>query len=305
MTGLIYSAVAFGGLLCGTMDAADKDTPKVRVLIVDGQNNHDWESTSPYLKRVLEETGRFEVSRVTSPPKGSPASAWDAFRPDFRQFNTVLVNYNGELWPKEVQTAFEKYVAEGGGLVAVHAANNAFPQWAAWNQMIGLGWRGPDFGPRLTLDGEGQSVVTPAGEGPGAGHGPTYAYSVVIRDRRHPVSQGLPAEWMHAVDELYHGQRGPIENIHVVATAYSAPDKRGTGAHEPMAWWIPYGKGRAFTTVLGHVRSNGSETTPAMRCRGFQTLVARACEWTATGKVTLPVPADFPTAEEVSLGPGY
>lgn len=301
---VLLSAAVIGGL-ASRAHTAEGVMPQVRVLIIDGQNNHDWESTSPYLARLLEGTGRFTVARVTSPPKGSPESAWTAFRPDFSQCDTVLVNYNGELWPKDVQTAFERYVSGGGGVVAVHAANNAFPQWDQWNQMIGLGWRKADFGPRLTLDDEGQPVVTPSGDGPGAGHGPTHAYAVVSRDRQHPVMAGLPAEWMHAVDELYHGQRGPVANMHVLATAYSAPDQKGTGAHEPMAWWIPYGKGRVFTTVLGHVRANGSETTPAMRCRGFQTLVMRACEWTATGKVSLPVPDDFPTAAEVRLGPPY
>jgi hypothetical protein len=32
---------------------------------------------------------------------------------------------------------------------------------------------------------------------------------------------------------------------------------------------------------------------------GFVTLLGRSCEWLATGKVALPVPADFPTADQV------
>ena len=54
-------------------------------------------------------------------------------------------------------------------------------------------------------------------------------------------------------DELYHGQRGPAEHMHILATAYSDKAKGGTGTNEPMVWVIPYGKGRVFTTVLGHV----------------------------------------------------
>ena len=79
--------------------------------------------------------------------------------------------------------------------------------------------------------------------------------------------------------------------MHILATAYSAKDKGGTGTNEPMAWVIPYGKGRVFTTVLGHVMAGD---TGAIQCVGFQTLVARGAEWAATGKVTLPVPKDFP-----------
>jgi hypothetical protein len=39
----------------------------------------------------------------------------------------------------------------------------------------------------------------------------------------------------------------------------------------------------------------------SMTCVGFRTVLARAAEWAATGKVTLPVPADFPTPEKVSV----
>ena len=108
----------------------------------------------------------------------------------------------------------------------------------------------------------------------------------------------MPIEWMHATDELYHGQRGPAEHMQILATAYSAKDKNGTGTNEPMIWVIPYGKGRVFTTVLGHAMGPNA---PAIECVGFQTVVARGAEWAATGKVTLPIPPNFPTADAVSL----
>ena len=73
----------------------------------------------------------------------------------------------------------------------------------------------------------------------------------------------MPAEWMHAKDELYHGQRGPAEHMEILATAYSDKAKGGTGTNEPMIWVIPYGKGRVFTTVMGHAM--GDDTT-AIRC---------------------------------------
>jgi hypothetical protein len=94
--------------------------------------------------------------------------------------------------------------------------------------MIGLGWRNNKFGDRVTVDDKGAVVRTPAGEGPGSGHGPQHAYKVVVRDREHPVTRGMPAEWMHATDELYHGQRGPAEHMQILATAYSAPPSRPT-----------------------------------------------------------------------------
>ena len=75
-----------------------------------------------------------------------------------------------------------------------------------------------------------------------------------------------------------------------MATAYAAPQYKGTGTNEPMIWVIPYGKGRVFTTVLGHAMN---DETVAIRCVGFLTVMARGCEWAATGKVTYPVPAEL------------
>ena len=45
--------------------AADE---KIKVLIIDGQNNHNWQQTTPVLKKILEGTERFTVDVATSPP---------------------------------------------------------------------------------------------------------------------------------------------------------------------------------------------------------------------------------------------
>lgn len=275
-------------------------TEPLKLLIIDGQNNHNWKAMTPPMKSELERTGRFTVEVSTTPDNKAPAAAWGSFRPEFNRYDVVLSNYNGQPWPAEVNASLEKYVAGGGGLVIIHAANNAFPEWTEWNKMIGLGWRGADFGDRVTLDDSGKPMRTEKGQGPGAGHGPQHEYSVVVRDLEHPVTKGMPREWLHTRDELYHGQRGPAANMNILATAYSDLAKKGTGAHEPMIWWIPYGKGRVFTTVLGHV--SGNDIT-GIRCIGFITVMNRGSEWAATGTVTIPIPPNFPTATETSAIP--
>lgn len=256
---------------------------KINVLIIDGQHNHKWNQTTPVVKQNLLKTGRFNVDVATTPTAKDPKEAWEKFRPDFSKYNVVLMNYHGQNWPDEVNAAFEKFVENGGGLVAYHATVFAFPKWENWNKMIGLGWRDNKFGERITIDDNGNIVRTAAGQGPGGGHGPAHPFQMTLRDKDHPITRGLPEKWMHITDELYHGQRGPAQKMHILATAFSSKEGGGTGTNEPIAWTIPYGKGRVFVSLLGHHVEETNAPDTAI-------LLARGCEWAATGEVTLPAP---------------
>jgi type 1 glutamine amidotransferase len=99
-------------------------------------------------------------------------------------------------------------------------------------------------------------------------------------------------------DELCHGQRGPANHMEILATAYSAKEKGGTGKNEPIFWVIPNGKGHVLTTVMGHVMGDDSTS---IRCISFHTVMLRGSEWAATARVTIPIPEDFPTASQVRL----
>jgi hypothetical protein len=182
----------------------------IPVLIIDGQNNHDWARTTEHLRQALAAAGLFATSVSTTPPKGSPPEAWQGWHPDFSAYRVVISNYNGEDWPESVRRSFVAFVEGGGGAVMVHAANNPFLDWPEFNQMIGLGWRKPDFGDRITIDdATGAQVRTPRGQGVGAGHGPSHIFQVRVRQPDHPIMRGLPALWRHGKDQLSHGQRGP------------------------------------------------------------------------------------------------
>lgn len=299
--------------------AADKAEEKLSVLLIDGQNNHKWQQTTPLLKKILENSGRFEVEVSTTPegiPRKPRASSgklskenakyedqqlrrweatvarikreapaqWKAWRPDFKKYDVVVSNYNGEGWPDEVKQSFDDYIASGGSFVVVHAADNSFSDWPAYNKMIAVGgWGGRDekSGPMLRLRDDKWIKDTSAGRG--GTHGTRIPVVVKVRQPEHPIVKGLPVEWMHPADEVYGKLRGPAENVSVLATAYSEPSERGTGEHEPIMMTIDYGKGRVFHTTLGH-------DTVALQGTGFQITLQRGTEWAATGKVTQPIP---------------
>ncbi len=265
----------------------------LKALIVDGQNNHDWKATTPVLRKLLEETGLFTVDVATTP---GPKEPMDTFKPDFAKYDVVVSNYTGKDWPQQTQKALVDYMNNGGGLVIFHAANNAFPKWPEWNEMIAIGgWGGRNekSGPMVRYrDGK---IVLDNSPGIGGSHGPQHEFQVTTRDRFHPIMAGLPDKWMHAKDELYSTLRGPAKNMTILATAYADPVQKGTGENEPALFTVRYGKGRIFHTVLGHAPEQ-------MRSVGFIVTYQRGAEWAATGRVTqVDVPDDFPTADKVSL----
>jgi type 1 glutamine amidotransferase len=287
------------GLAVVLATAANAAPPtKLSVLVVDGMNNHDWPRATRILKETLTNSGRFVVEVSTSPAADASKEAWDGWRPEFAKYDVVLSNFNGGHratslhWPRNVEKAMEDYVSDGGGLVIYHSANNSFPKWPAYNEMIGLGWRNKDLGPGLIVSQDEKVVVIPKGEGRNPGHGPEHDFQVTVLNHNHPITKGLPKRWMHLHEQLTHGQHGPAKNMTVLTYAYS----KDTGDNEVMDWVIPYGKGRVYVTMLGHLWKGKPDT--AMRCIGFETMLIRGCEWAATGEVSYPVPPHFPTAAE-------
>jgi uncharacterized protein len=290
---VLFATLLLSLTLAAPAGAGDK---KICVVIIDGQNNHKWRETTPVLKKELEDCGRFTVDVSSNLKKDDKPGEVPTvpFPPELSKYDVVVSNYNGAPWPKEFNDALESALKSNKiGLVIVHAANNAFRTWNEYNQMIGMGWRNPKEGDRLYLDEQGKPVKVLSGSGEGSGHRYTGQFTVTVRDPSHPITKGMPSEWLHEKDELYDNMRGPIENVHVLATAYS----KGTKVHEPMIWTVSYGQGRVFHTPMGH-DANG------MRCVGFATTLQRGTEWAATGLVTpVPIPANFPTASAVSTVP--
>jgi len=287
---------ALGGAALCLLTVQSRAAAPIRVMILDGESGgpyHRWQVTTPVLKAMLAETGLFTVDVVTAP--ANTPSLTD-FKPRFADYAVVVLNYDApdDRWPESLKRTFEDYVNGGGGVAVVHAADNAFPAWKAFNEMIGVGgWRNRNeaSGPRWFFkDGVLSSDNT---AGPAGSHGTRLPFRVTARDQNHPITKGLAPVWMHQGDELYASLRGPGRNVTVLATAHSDPANNGTGRDEPVLLVVQYGRGRIFHTTLGH-------DVNAMSSVDFVATLQRGVEWAATGSVTQKVPVSFPTADTVS-----
>ena len=309
---LKYGAALLVVALVAATDVVSTQAP-IRVLLVTGQSNryHNWEVSSPIVKRQLEESRRFVVTVATTSPKGTaPDQDMSSFAPKFSDYQVVVLDYEGFEFAPPVKQAFVEFVRNGGGLVVLHAADNAFPAWPEFNEMIGVGgWGGftPGYanrtqsaGPKIRWRERGMVLDN---DTPGTAQHPNpHDFLMTVRTPDHPIMKGLPAAWLHANDELYSNLRGPAKNVTVLATA-TAPTSmaNGTGENEPLLMAITYGRGRVFHDALGHVGATQKEPIVTMNSVDYIVLLQRGTEWAATGAVTIPVPRDFPTADKTSV----
>ena len=310
------TAVLVTLIACTTFSASAAD--KIKALIIDGQNNHSaWPKTTVMMKDYLEQTGKYTVDVVRSKftnrgnqfkeflPLAGAGQSEDLkkpkqdpdFKPEFSKYAVVISNFGhgAAEWPESTKNDFVSYMKDGGGFVVIHAADNSFPKWKEYNLMIGVGgWGGrtPENGPYVYFNDAGKEIrdMSP---GKCGSHGRRSEFVITMRNLEHPITKGLPKQWRTSTDECYSYLRGPAENMTVLATGCDSPALQKAGRHEPMLMVINYGKGRVFHTALGH-DDRSSEGV------GFIFTFLRGVEWAATGKVTTPVPADFPTLEKTT-----
>ncbi len=270
----------------------------IKVMLITGKTDkaHNWEVTSSYLKSTLDAQKCFSTDLVLVP---TTEDNMEAFEPDFSKYKVVVLNQNGLEWSDKTKTAFVEFVKKGGGVVIIHEANNAFPNWKEYNQITGLGgWAGRNEKSGPYYYWKNGEYITDNSLGAGGKHGQRVPYVINVRDLEHPITKGLPSKWLHQNDELYGNLRGPAENIHVLATAFSDKTTGGTDKEELVLFTINYGKGRIFHSVMGHTNAKFADSVQDV---GFQVTFSRGTEWAATGKVKQKLPIAFPTETSVLL----
>jgi type 1 glutamine amidotransferase len=243
---------------------------KLRVLILSGLNNHDWPSTTPAIKTMFTNCARFGTVDVTQNPAGLNAATLGRY--DVLVSNWTPYPETGRNWPPETEAAFLDFVSKGGGFVVIHAAACTFQVWPEFQQLIGLTWKA-----NYTA------------------HGTYHTFKVSVEDRAHPIAQELTD--FNTTDELYHQMVHLTEPPpHIIFKAFSAKEQAGTGKYEPVLVCTELGRGRGVNLVLGH--------DAAAMGAGFRTLLMRSAEWAATGQVTLPPPAIWPSTPAAMMAAG-
>ena len=241
---LVAMLVALGS---GPMWAGE---PVLRVLILSGQNNHNWRETTPKLRSILESGGRFAVDVETNVAGMKPGvfSKYDAL---LSNFNTFSQNDPGEVWNIGMRAAFVNFIRGGHGFVVVHAGSSVFYDWPEYQDIAGATW----------------SKAT--------SHGRMYTNEIHILAPDHPAVAGLKD--FVTFDEFWqNAQVAP--GAKALAAVTPKQEFGGTGKAEPIAFATDFGKGRGFTLLLGH-------DVRAMASDGFKALLLRGTEWAATGKV--------------------
>lgn len=231
-------------------------TRLIKVLILSGKNNHEWQKTTPLLVKIYNDSRLFIVETTANP---------DTLRYSaLRKYDVIVSNWN--TWPdndlrltKEWENDFLKYVSEGGGAVFIHAGASSFYKWDEFHQ-IGIGRWGKE-----TKHDE------PA-------KGKVFGF-----DQTNPITKGLRE--FYIVDEIW--QKTDIWTGARVIASVSATDEKDNHIISEPALLINFtGKGRSFYTSLGHDER-------ALLNKGLQTIILRATQWAAQREVTIETPVDL------------
>jgi type 1 glutamine amidotransferase/HEAT repeat protein len=209
---LLLASVAAGGSDPAAASASAVQPP-IRVLILSGQNNHEWRRTTPKLKSILLASGRFAVE-VTEHPEQCDTQT-------LAPFDAVLSNWNNfgkpasTNWPETARTALLDFVRGGKGFIVVHAGSSSFYDWDAYQRLAGASWK------------LGQTS-----------HGSPHEFTVQsVAD--HPVTRGVAP--FRTTDELW-VRPGLAPGARVLAT----------GDDQPLVLTTEFGQGRGFTVLMGH-----------------------------------------------------
>lgn len=228
-----------------------KEPASLNAIVVTDQGGESGKNIST----ILENTGLFnaDIEKGTSP--------------NFSKYDIVVLNVEKGNWEDKTKEAFASYVKNGGGVVVLGNAGNAFADWSEYQNIVGP----------VSAKTTGKSNKA-------------YDFNVVTMNEEHPITKGLGRTWMHSNDYMVYNTANLDGEVEILSTAKADTIYGGSGKHIPVLFTVQYGEGRVLHAALG----NNAATS--MQCVGFITTLQRGAEWAATGVVSQEIPLDFPNS---------
>jgi type 1 glutamine amidotransferase len=182
----------------------------------------------------------------------------------------IFLSTTGDILDSEQESAFERYIQNGGGFVGVHSATDTEYDWAWYGELVGAYF-----------------ADHPAG---------THVADVIVEDVSHPAAKTLPEAWTRT-DEWYNFRSNPRSNVNVILTLDETSYAGGTmGEDHPIAWAHEYDGGRAFYTAMGHTSESFAEALYLEHLIGGIEWAGGRCESQQKADATDEADDDTPTA---------
>lgn len=228
----------------------------IKVLILSGKNNHEWQKTTPLLAKIYKDARLFSVSVTELPDTLN-------YR-ELKKYDAIVSNWN--TWPdnnlrlsEKWENDFVKYIKEGGGALFIHAGASSFYGWDDYHR-IGIGRWGKE-----------------------TYHGAQKKGKISGFDISHPITKGFRD--FYIMDEIWE-KTDIYPGSQALATVTATDEKDGHLINENALFVSHTGKGRSFFTTLGH-------NERALLNSGLETLLMRATQWVSQRDVTIEPPSEM------------
>lgn len=213
-------------LLVSLISCSNKRSSTPRVLVF-SKTAAFYHSSIPAGVKALQALGAkngFEVDTTTDENK---------FQEDTlkKYASLIFLSTTGDILSGNQENALERYIQSGGGFVGIHAASDAEYDWGWYGRMIGAYF---------------------------LSHPAQQEANLIINDKTHPSTQGLPATWRRK-DEWYNFKNISKDIKVLISIDEKSYEGGKNGDTHPMAWYHEFDGGRVFYTELGHTDESFSD----------------------------------------------
>jgi len=254
-------AVAVAGVAVALPAAPASAAPLTKVLVFSKTAGFRHSSIGPGIT-AIQQLGAANGFTVTATEDANQFTT-----ANLAQFQAVVfLSTTGDVLNATQQTAFQSYIAAGGGYVGVHAAADTEYDWPWYGGLVGAWF---------------------------ASHPAIQTATVRVEDRTSPATAHLGATWVRS-DEWYNYRTNPRANVKVLMSLDESTYSGGSMGDHPITWCQNYGGGRAFYTGLGHTDASYSDAA-------FRTMLLGGIHIAAGSVAFNCAPGTTPTPSVVAL----